>query len=361
MANKIILKKSSVASKVPLATDLEVGELSVNLADQKLYTKNAAGTVISVGGGSSAAGVTVTSQTATAGQTVFTTSYVVGFLWVYRNGVLLNAADFTATNGTSVTLAVGAYVGDIVTFAAFEPYSLITASGTGYAVLQDAPTINNPTINNPVMTGSTPQVTRLTSGSGTYTTPANARYIEVRMVGGGGGGGGGGTGGTGGMGGAGGTTTFGTNLLSCGGGNGGGNYTMSGGGGAGGAPGVQSPATAIVSLTGASGFNTDVNTQTGYAASAGGGSSPFAGAGATMMNGVANSGSGGAGGTLAGIAANYCGGGGGAGAYVEAMITSPAASYSYAVGGVGAAGTAGTSGGPGGYGGSGIIIVTAYF
>lgn len=51
MPNKIILKKSSVAAKMPLATDLEVGELAVNLADAKLYSKNAGGTVISVGGG----------------------------------------------------------------------------------------------------------------------------------------------------------------------------------------------------------------------------------------------------------------------------------------------------------------------
>lgn len=49
MPNKLILKKSSVAAKVPLATDLEVGELAVNLADQKLYSKNAGGTVINVG------------------------------------------------------------------------------------------------------------------------------------------------------------------------------------------------------------------------------------------------------------------------------------------------------------------------
>lgn len=52
MPNKIILKKSSVVGKVPLATDLDVGELAVNLADAKLYSKNASGTVISVGGGS---------------------------------------------------------------------------------------------------------------------------------------------------------------------------------------------------------------------------------------------------------------------------------------------------------------------
>lgn len=52
MANKIIIKKSSVASKVPVAGDLEVAELAVNLADAKLYTKNASGTVIQLGGGS---------------------------------------------------------------------------------------------------------------------------------------------------------------------------------------------------------------------------------------------------------------------------------------------------------------------
>ena len=52
MANKIIIKKSSVAAKVPVAGDLEIGELAVNLADAKLYTKNAGGTVIQLGGGS---------------------------------------------------------------------------------------------------------------------------------------------------------------------------------------------------------------------------------------------------------------------------------------------------------------------
>lgn len=58
MANKIILKKTSTASKVPLATDLEVGEIAVNLADQKLYSKNASGTVILVGDGQGTGDVT---------------------------------------------------------------------------------------------------------------------------------------------------------------------------------------------------------------------------------------------------------------------------------------------------------------
>ena len=56
MANKLILKRSSVAAKIPLASDLEVGEVAVNLADQKLYSKNAAGTVILIGQGASGSG-----------------------------------------------------------------------------------------------------------------------------------------------------------------------------------------------------------------------------------------------------------------------------------------------------------------
>ena len=40
MANKIILKKSSVQGKTPLAQDLDYGELALNYADGKLYYKN---------------------------------------------------------------------------------------------------------------------------------------------------------------------------------------------------------------------------------------------------------------------------------------------------------------------------------
>lgn len=49
MANTIIPKRSSVAAKVPLATDLQVGEIAVNLADGLIYSKNAAGEVINLG------------------------------------------------------------------------------------------------------------------------------------------------------------------------------------------------------------------------------------------------------------------------------------------------------------------------
>lgn len=45
MANKVLLKKSSVSSKVPLTTDLDYGELALNYQDEKLYFKNASNSI----------------------------------------------------------------------------------------------------------------------------------------------------------------------------------------------------------------------------------------------------------------------------------------------------------------------------
>jgi len=61
-----------------------------------------------------------TSFTATAGQTTFTVTYYVGYVQVFLNGVLLNGADYTASNGTSVVLAVAANLNDIVETIAYN-------------------------------------------------------------------------------------------------------------------------------------------------------------------------------------------------------------------------------------------------
>lgn len=45
MANKVLLKKSSVAAKVPLTSDLDYGELALNYTDGKLYFKNASNVI----------------------------------------------------------------------------------------------------------------------------------------------------------------------------------------------------------------------------------------------------------------------------------------------------------------------------
>lgn len=44
-------KRTSVAGKAPAPASLEIGELAINLADKKLYTKDVGGTVIELGGG----------------------------------------------------------------------------------------------------------------------------------------------------------------------------------------------------------------------------------------------------------------------------------------------------------------------
>lgn len=50
MANTIKLKRSSTASDTPTASDLEVGELAVNTADAKLFTKHTDNSIVEISG-----------------------------------------------------------------------------------------------------------------------------------------------------------------------------------------------------------------------------------------------------------------------------------------------------------------------
>jgi hypothetical protein len=71
---------------------------------------------------------TLTTFTATSGQTTFSVpSYTVGYIDVYRNGVKLGTADFTATSGTTVVLASGATAGDLVETVSFYVSSVLNA------------------------------------------------------------------------------------------------------------------------------------------------------------------------------------------------------------------------------------------
>jgi hypothetical protein len=91
---------------------------------------------------------TVTEFTATAGQTTFTPpSYTVGFIDVYRNGVMLGSADYTATNGTTVVLVNPATAGDLVETISFLVSSVLnaipnTAGSVGSANIANDVTIN---------------------------------------------------------------------------------------------------------------------------------------------------------------------------------------------------------------------------
>jgi len=63
-------------------------------------------------------------HTATAGQTTFTATYDAGFLQVFLNGIRLDAADYTATNGTSVVLGVAAALNDVIFIHSFGTFQL---------------------------------------------------------------------------------------------------------------------------------------------------------------------------------------------------------------------------------------------
>lgn len=183
----------------------------------------------------------------------------------------------------------------------------------------------------------------LTSGT-TYTTPAGALKIRVRMWGGGGGGA---ASGTSTAAAAGGDTSF--------------NSITAKGGAAGVRTGASADAgngtgTASLRLKGALGQSSSTVEATG---GFGGGTSlcgPTAGAQQNNAGNSANAntGCGGQGGAAGGSA--Y--GGGQAGEYAEFEITNPSASYTYAIGAGGAGGTGGSAGGAGG---SGLIVVEEFY
>nr|BAR33316.1 tail fiber [uncultured Mediterranean phage uvMED] len=97
--------------------------------------------------------------TATAGQTTFTTddagtslTYDVAsgtaFADIYLNGVKLDVTDFTATNGTSIVLASGASVNDILQVVAYGTFTLSSFSASNLT----SGTINNDRLPSPVLT-----------------------------------------------------------------------------------------------------------------------------------------------------------------------------------------------------------------
>ena len=61
---------------------------------------------------------------ATANQTTFNIIYDAGYVDVYQNGILLAEADYTATNGSQVVLAVGAALNDEITIIAHQLFSV---------------------------------------------------------------------------------------------------------------------------------------------------------------------------------------------------------------------------------------------
>ena len=194
------------------------------------------------------------------------------------------------------------------------------------------------------------------NASGTYTTPANALWIEIELVGGGSGG----TGNVVPV--AGNASCWNTSGAACT------TPVYSAGGAAASATGGTisgSSTCSIAALAGANGQG-GVGGQVGTSSSGGiGGSSVLGGAGAGVIgsagtNAAADSGSGGGGGGTASVVANTSTGGG-AGATCRTIINSPAGTYTFVVGAKGTGGAAGGNIQAGGDGAGGRITVIEHY
>jgi hypothetical protein len=131
--------QSSAPTQDPDGSSLDLGDLYFDTTTNTMKVYGSGGWA---NAGSSVNGTSDRqSYTATAGQTVFAATYDSGYVDVYLNGVkLLAGTDFTATNGTSVVLASGAAVNDIVDIVAYGTFTLAdhydkTASDARYLQL----------------------------------------------------------------------------------------------------------------------------------------------------------------------------------------------------------------------------------
>ena len=141
------------------------------------------------------------SATATAAQTSFTVTggYRINELGVYRNGVrLVQGKDFTASDGSTVTLLSGATVGDLIEFVIFDSFNIADAIKTvgdqtlsgeltatsGFVVgISSAGTLINDD------SGPTGITTLNFIGSGnTIAYNSSTRTVDISIAGGGGGG-----------------------------------------------------------------------------------------------------------------------------------------------------------------------------
>ncbi|MEN9926511.1 MAG: hypothetical protein RL268_2637 [Pseudomonadota bacterium] len=129
MPSTILLKRSSTASSVPAAASLQAGELAVNLADQKLYSKTAGGTVVQVGFGN----LTSAMVTTALGFTPYNSTNPSGYITA-TGSITGSSGSCTGNAATATRWATGrtiALTGDVTgTSAAFDGSAALSFAAT---------------------------------------------------------------------------------------------------------------------------------------------------------------------------------------------------------------------------------------
>ena len=131
MSNKVLVKRSSVPTKVPTTSDLELGEIAINTYDGKMYIKRDSGTpaVIQIGGGgggpTSDLSVSVDDYIGNGAQVVYslsTTPLTDAYVFVSINGVLQSTTTYSLL-GSTLTFSTAPSASDAI--------ELRTISGSG--------------------------------------------------------------------------------------------------------------------------------------------------------------------------------------------------------------------------------------
>lgn len=180
MANRIVLKKSSVSAKVPLATDLEYGELALNYTDEKLYFKNASNVIKSLN---------VTQSTLTIGTGLSGTSYngSSAVTIAINSTVATLTGTQTLTNKTLTSPRVGTGIFDsngnkvlniVPTASAVNELSISNAATGGSVLLSTAGTDTN--INLLIQTKGTGAIT-IDTGTGAGQIDLKSGSSNVRV------------------------------------------------------------------------------------------------------------------------------------------------------------------------------------
>ena len=165
-----------ISSSAPTSS-LNVGDLYFDTTANELKVYKSSGWAAA---GSTVNGTSARfNYTATANQTTFTgadtagntLAYDAGFADVYLNGVRLSASDVTITSGTSVVLASGAAVGDILDVVGYGTFNVAAVAGTAInsGTINDArlpTTMAGKTLTTATVTGTINAETLIAKGDG---------------------------------------------------------------------------------------------------------------------------------------------------------------------------------------------------